>query len=450
MKSIYDCIKAGSFHCECGKTHGSSLKELIVEKGALRQIPDLVRKYGGHKVFVLSDVNTHAAAGEAVCALLTEAGIPYSGYVFPQEHLEPDEYAVGAAVMHFDPICDLILGVGSGVINDIGKILANLTGKTYMIVATAPSMDGYASATSSMARSGLKVSLNSCCPAVIIGDLDVLCAAPVRMLQSGLGDMVAKYVSICEWRIANLLIGEEFCPTIAQMVREAVYKCVTNAEALMRREPEAVAAVMKGLVITGIAMSYAGVSRPASGMEHYFSHIWDMRGLAFGTAVDTHGIQCGIGTLMGIRTYEQIRQLTPDKEKALAYVEAFDAESWNDTLRQFLGSGADAMIQNERKEGKYDKAKHAARLDLIIEKWEEILQIIHEEIPSYDFVESALLAVGAPTTPAQIGISREETLGAFLTAKDIRDKYVGTRLLWDLGELADVANRLPGIASDPS
>ena len=79
--------------------------------------------------------------------------------------------------MHFDPSCDLILGVGSGVINDIGKILANLTGKTYMIAATAPSMDGYASATSSMARSGLKVSLNSCCPAVIIGDLDVLCAA---------------------------------------------------------------------------------------------------------------------------------------------------------------------------------------------------------------------------------------------------------------------------------
>ena len=157
---------------------------------------------------------------------------------------------------------------------------------------------------------------------------------------------------------------------------------------------------------------------------------------------ETHGIQCGIGTLMGIRTYEQIRQLTPNKKKALAYVEAFNAESWNDTLRQFLGSGADAMIQNERKEGKYDKAKHAARLDLIIEKWEEILQIIHEEIPSYDFVESALLAVGAPTTPAQIGISREETLGAFLTAKDIRDKYVGTRLLWDLGCLEDVADQL--------
>ncbi|MBE6975766.1 MAG: sn-glycerol-1-phosphate dehydrogenase [Ruminococcaceae bacterium] len=440
--TIYDYIQSKSFCCQCGKIHGSALQELIIEAGALKKLPGLIKKYGGHKVFVLSDVNTHSAAGETVCALLQDAGIPYSGYVFPQAHLEPDEFAVGGAVMHFDSSCDLILGVGSGVINDIGKILANLTGKLYMIVATAPSMDGYASATSSMARSGLKVSLNSCCPSVIIGDLEVLCAAPEQMLQSGLGDMVAKYVSICEWRIANLLIGEEYCPTIAQMVREALHKCVTNSEALVRREPDAVAAVMEGLVITGIAMSYAGISRPASGMEHYFSHIWDMRGLAFGTAVDTHGIQCGIGTLMGIRTYEQICKLTPNKEKALAYVTAFDAEAWNETLLEFLGSGAEAMIQNECKEGKYDKNKHAHRLEIILKNWDNVLKIIEEEIPAYELVAQALKAVGAPTLPEQLGISQEEIRGAFLTAKDIRDKYVGTRLLWDLGCLEEVADTL--------
>ena len=442
MSEIYEYIRQGGFDCPCGKTHSSTLKELIVESGAVAKIPQLVKKYDGHKVFVLTDINIYAAAGEKVCNILKEAGIPYSCYVFPQEHLEPDEWAVGSAVMHFDTSCDLILGVGSGVINDIAKILSNMTGKTYMITATAPSMDGYASATSSMARSGLKVSLNSCCPSVIIGDLDVLSAAPAKMLQSGLGDMVAKYVSICEWRIANLIIGEEFCPTIAQMVRDAVHKCVTNAEALVRREPEAVAAVMEGLVITGIAMSYAGMSRPASGMEHYFSHIWDMRGLSFGTNIDTHGIQCGIGTLMGIRTYEEIRKLVPDTEKALEYAAAFHVDTWNDTLRSFLGDGAEAMIQNERKEGKYDKAKHEKRLQVIMENWENILQIIEEEIPSYDFVLNALIAVGAPTKPEEIGISKEEIYGAFLTAKDIRDKYVGTRLLWDLGMLEEIADKL--------
>ena len=442
MNEIYQYIQQGGFDCQCGKTHSSTLKELIVESGALQKIPQLIAKYNGRKVFVLTDANIYAAAGERVCSILMDAGIPYTCYIFEQDHLEPDEWAIGSAVMHFDTSCDLILGVGSGVINDIGKILANMTGKTYMIAATAPSMDGYASATSSMARSGLKVSLNSCCPSVIIGDLDVLSAAPAKMLQSGLGDMIAKYVSICEWRIANLIIGEEYCPVIAQMVRDAVHKCVTNAEALVRRDPEAVAAVMEGLVITGIAMSYAGMSRPASGMEHYFSHIWDMRGLSFGTNIDTHGIQCGIGTLMGIRTYEEIRKLVPDAEKALAYAAAFDCEAWNDTLRSFLGAGAEAMIQNERKEGKYDKEKHKKRLQVILENWDQILQIIADEIPSFQFVLDALIAVDAPTQPDEIGLTLEETYGAFLTAKDIRDKYVGTRLLWDLGMLEEIAEKL--------
>ncbi len=442
MRNIRELISAGGFQCSCGKYHSASLEDLIVEAGALKRIPELVRRYGCKKVFILTDCNENAAAGEQVCTILSEAGIPWSKYVFPQSHLEPDEFAVGAAAMHFDTSCDLILGVGSGVINDICKILANLTGKTFFIAGTAPSMDGYASATSSMSRDGLKISLNSTCPAVVIGDLDVLCQAPVNLLQSGLGDMVAKYISLCEWRIAHELIGEEFCPEIAEMVRQAVAKCVNNAQGLANREPEAVAAVMEGLVITGIAMSYAGMSRPASGMEHYFSHVWDMRGLEFGTPIDTHGIQCGIGTLLSLKVYEKIRTLTPDREKGLAYAASFDLEAWNRYLTEHLGKGAQAMIDGEKKEGKYDAVKHAARLEKIIAIWPRILQIIDEEIPSPGTVENALQIVDAPMTAQAFGISQAEVHDAFLMTKDIRDKYIGSRLLWDLGLLEETAKEL--------
>ena len=432
---IHEKIAAGGFACSCGKYHKASLEKLIVRSGALQDIPGLVAQYGGTKVFVLTDCNEYEAAGKQVCEILAAAGIPYSSYVFPQKSLEPDEFAVGSAAMHFDTACDLIIGVGSGVINDIGKILANLTGKPYFIAGTAPSMDGYASATSSMSRDGLKISLPSCCPKVIIGDLDVLCNAPARMLQSGLGDMIAKYISICEWRIAHILVGEDYCEEIATMVREALKKCMDNAQGLANREPEAVAAVMEGLVITGIAMSYAGLSRPASGMEHYFSHVWDMRGLEFGTTVDTHGIQCAIGTLLSLKVYEFIRSLTPDKEKALSYVAAFDLEDWNAQLTAFLGKGAQAMIQGEAKEGKYDKAKHAARLEKLLALWPQILKIMEEELPSYNTVEEAMKVVGAPITPAEIGFDSETVNTAFRMTKDIRDKYIGCRLLWDLGEI---------------
>lgn len=440
--SVYDWIRAGGFDCACGRHHGAALEELILESGALRKLPGLILGRNCKKVFLLTDKNEYESAGRQVCAILEDAGIPYSIYIFGKEALEPDEYAVGAAVMHFDRSCDLVLAVGSGVVNDTAKILASISGRAYFIAATAPSMDGYASATSSMARSGLKVSLNSMCPSVIIADLDVLCRAPAKALQSGLGDMVAKYISICEWRIAHLLLGESYCPEIAAMVRDAVSRCVSNAEGLSRWEPEAVAAVMEGLVVTGIAMSYAGLSRPASGMEHYFSHVWDMRTLEFGTPGSTHGIQCGIGTLLCIDVYDYIRRLTPDKDRALEYVRAFRPDAWNEALTRFLGKGAAAMIQGEQREGKYDPAKHAARLERIIENWPQILGIIEEEIPDRSVVEAALLAIGAPTTPSEIGIDRETVRTSFTMTKDIRDKYVGSRLLWDLGLLEDAVETI--------
>ena len=154
--------------CPCGKDHRFTA-DVVIGKGVLTQIPAYIRKLGGTKAFVLSDVNTYRAAGERVCEIMQQADIAFVSYSFPQEDLEPDEHSVGGAVMHYDTSCNVIVGVGSGVINDIGKILSNLTGKPYIVVGTAPSMDGYASASSSMTRDGLKISLPSRSADVIVG-----------------------------------------------------------------------------------------------------------------------------------------------------------------------------------------------------------------------------------------------------------------------------------------
>ena len=317
-----------------------------------------------------------------------------------------------------------------------------MTKTPYVIVGTASSMDGYASKTSSMSRDGLKVSINTRCADVIIGDLDVLCAAPEKLLVSGLGDMLAKYVSICEWRIAKLLVGEPYCEAIAQLVRASLDVCVKNADALMRRDKEAVKAVFEGLVVCGAAMEFAGLSRPASGVEHYFSHVWDMRGLEFGEPVSTHGIQCAIGTLLALRLYEKIRALSPEREKALACAKAFDFDAWSDELRAFLGTGAQAMIRAEAKEGKYDLKKHAARLETILAHWDDLLAIMAEELPAAKEIEQLLKTIGSPDTLEAIGLSSEILPMSFKATKDIRDKYVLSRLCWDLGVLDEMAQSL--------
>ena len=428
--------------CPCGKPHNVAIDEVVVGSGVIGRIPEFVEKYDSKRPFILADVNTFAAAGEQVCKVLEEAGIPYSKYVFPQSALEPDEHAVGSAVMHFDSKCDLIVGVGSGVINDIGKILSNVSGRKYIIVGTAPSMDGYASATSSMSMDNLKTSLNSRCADVIIGDTDILKNAPAHMLKAGLGDMLAKYVSIAEWRIAHIITGEYYCEEVAQLIRGALKKCVDNAAGLLQRDEAAIEAVFEGLVIGGVAMAYAGVSRPASGVEHYFSHVWDMRGLEFGTKVDLHGIQCAMATMQAVRLYEYVASHQPDPEKAKAFVESFDYADWSRQLKEFLGASADTMIALEAKEGKYDKTTHAARLELILQNWENILQILKEELPTAARLEEIMDTIGISTDLNMLGVDSACAKQTFRATKDIRDKYVLSRLSWDLGILEELCELL--------
>ena len=194
-------------------------------------------------------------------------------------------------------------------------------------------MDGFVSATSSMDRDGLKTTINSTAAWAVVGDLDILCNAPMHMLRAGVGDVLAKITSLREWKLAEIIVGEDYCPVIAALVEKALDTVMSQAKGLLARDPDAVRAVMEGLLIAGIGMNYAGVSRPASGMEHYFSHIWDMRSLAFPEAKhDLHGIQCGYATLLSLKVWDFIKTLTPDREKALAYVRSFDPDEWNQKL----------------------------------------------------------------------------------------------------------------------
>ena len=416
--------------CGCGRAHVFDAK-IVSGKDVLKQLPEFVMALG-KKAFVLADQNTWQAAGSHVCDLLKRETIAHTAYIFPYDP-EPDEKAVGSAVMHFDKTCDVIVAVGSGVINDIGKILSSVSGLPYVIVATAPSMDGYASATSSMTRDGLKISLPSKGADVIIGDTDILKNAPLHMMKSGLGDMLAKFVSLCEWRIAAEVTGEYYCEAVAELVRQALKKCVDNAEGLLHRDEAAVEAVFEGLVIGGVAMNYAGLSRPASGVEHYISHVLDMRAVEFGTPVELHGIQCAVGTLIAARLYEKIKTVTPDRKKALAHAKAFDYHAWADQLRHFLGKGAESMIELEQAEGKYDSEKHAARLELILSKWDLFVQIMTEELPPAAELEALLDQLQAPKSLADMGISDDLLPTIFRCTRDIRDKYVLSRLAWDLG-----------------
>ena len=425
--------------CSCGRHHAAPVEFLCIESGAVRRLPEALSRLGVRRPFIVCDPRSKAAAWEPVRRVLEEAGIAGCLFCFPEGPLEPDERAAGSLMLAFDPSCDCVLGIGSGVINDCCKMLAHVSGRKQLIVATAPSMDGYASNSSAMIRDRVKVTIYNAPPAAILCDTDILRSAPMRMLQAGLGDMLAKCVSICEWRISHLVTGEYYCEHVAAMMREALRRVVAHAEGLKNREEASVRAVVEGLVISGIASSYAGMSRPASGLEHCFSHMWEMMCLDAGRPFDLHGIQVGIGTLIVLKLYDRIRAITPDRTVAEAFFAHFSNEDWEALIRRIFGRAADAVIQQEhRVDHKNDPDGHAARLDRLISHWDEILVIIDEELPPAAFVADLMRKLEMPMKPEDIQITRQETEDAFLGSREIRARYMTSSMLWDLGLLYQI------------
>ena len=432
--SLQELIRPEGYTCNCGRHHVCALKYLNIGRGIITEVPKMLEAIGAKKPFVVCDESTWKAAGIRVDQILTDAGIDHVNYLVPMERPKPGEWEVGSVVMHLDPSCDLLLAIGSGVLNDICKVVSLATGIPNAVVGTAPSMDGYASNSSSMEVNKVKSTLYNHAPCGILLDTEILAQAPMRMLQAGFGDMIAKYIATCEWRMAHLVTGEYYCEEVASLMRYALSRVVAGVDGIPKRDPDSVGTIAEGLVLAGIAMAYANISRPASGLEHYFSHMWEMMALERDEPYDLHGIQVGVGSVLTLKLYKHIRALKPSREKAEAHMAAFDPAAWEAEMHRIFGKTTGEVLAIEEKAHKNDPAKHAERLNRILDGWDEICRIIDEEIPDLDDLRAKMEMIGEPTRPSELGISLQDTLDAFIGSRDIRDKYMSCSLLWDLGE----------------
>ena len=442
---LHTLLDPAGHACACGRRHRAPLRGVHIGPGAIEALPGALSAAGIARPFVVCDENTYRAAGARAAQGLDSAHISYTLFVFPDQEgpIEPDERAVGSLTMALPPEADGVVAVGSGVLNDCCKVLCHAARLPLLVVATAPSMDGYASNSSSMIQNRVKVSLYNLCPAVILADTDILCQAPMEMLRAGLGDMLAKYVSVCEWRISHLVTGEYYCENIASLVRASLKRCVASAQGLIDRDETAVRAVMEGLILSGVAMSFAEISRPASGLEHYFSHLWEMMALERGEKSRLHGVQVGVGTALTLSLLDRVRSITPSREAAAAAMRAFSQDLWEAEMRGIFGAAAPQVIRAEQTvHRKNDPTRHEKRLDTLIAHWDDILAILRRELPDTKEILSLMQSLGMATRPEDIGISRADTKKALIGSREIRDKYLTSSMLWDLGLLRQFADRL--------
>ncbi len=432
--SIQQLLNPSGYACPCGKTHTCTIRDVEIGHGVVVRTPHVLKKHGIRRPFIVCDANTYQAAMEQVENAMREAGMEYTIYNFGQGHIEPDESAVGALTMAFDKRCDAVLAVGSGVINDCCKVLSHTLGIPMAVVATAPSMDGYASGTASMIQRRVKVSMSTGCAVAIIADTTIMKNAPMRMLQAGFGDMIAKYCALCEWRIASIVTGEVYCSEIADMVRESLRQVVEAFDGLSDRNEEAVGKVVGGLILCGIAMAFSGLSRPASGQEHYFSHMWEMMDLDRGNESELHGIQVGVGTILTLKVFDWLRSIKPDRDVAQRMMNGFSQDQWRQQVKRIFGKAAPVIIEGE--ESHYHKnspERHAKHFQTILANWDTFLSIMQKELPDTHTLIDQMQQINMPVTPADIGISDQDVQDSWLGSREIRDKYLCSSLAWDIG-----------------
>ncbi len=442
-------MKTQISNCACGRVHRSSVQYCRIGRNVIQNLPEALAKLNSKKPYVICGPNAYEAAGKKVCSILDSNDIPYGIHVIRSqgnEKLKPDEYTVGSALMHFPHDSDLILAVGSGVMNDVAKLLGASLGKSCFIVATAPSMDGFASDGASLEVDGIKSSLCEQAPSAILCDTAIMRNAPIRMLHAGIGDMLAKYSALAGWKLAKLIVDEYYCEEVAGIMSGTLKKVIECEKDVVQRDEEAIKRLAEGLVMSGVAMEYAGCSYPASGQEHYFSHCWEMMKLERGEEYDLHGVQVGIGLLITLRIMERLKKEKPSIERVAAATEKFDSRRWEANIIRVFPKSSEQLIHMAKIARKNTAKGRILRAEKIINNWDEVLKIL-DEVPSFQEVEDRMRETGIPTMPAEIGITGQDVIDAFVCSRDIRNKYLLSSMIWDLGYMEEYSDWLSEVYS---
>ena len=225
------------------------------------------------------------------------------------------------------------------------------------------------------------------------------------------------------------------------MVRLALAKMMGQVKNIKERDPDTIKTIMEALVLTGIAMSFVGNSRPASGCEHHMSHYWEMMFLFQGRPAVLHGTKVGVGTAVAVRLYKELAARQMDYEGAREKAENYDVHCWEENMRRTYGIAAEGVIDLEKTERKNDPEQVEKRLEIIEEHEDEIRKTIEELVPSLALVQKVLTDLEAPVNPLELGIDRDMVADSIMVAKEVRNRYTLLQLLWDLGLLEEMAQK---------
>ncbi|MDB6149238.1 MAG: 3-dehydroquinate synthase [Chthoniobacter sp.] len=442
-----------------GSAAGLSLEEalrsaretraLLVGAGVLRETARIFREqFPGCNAVVVADEQTYSVAAKPVAEALQLAGVHcVKPFIFKDPALYAEMRFVEELEASLGQHDAVPIAVGSGTVNDLTKLAAHRVGRPgYLSVATAASMDGYTAFGASITYRGAKQTFDCPAPRAVIADIDIIRRAPPEMTASGYADLAAKLTAGADWILADALGVEPIDPRAWAIVQGGLRDGLADPVGAQSGDAAAITPLVEGLMLGGFAMQWSKSSRPASGAEHQFSHLWDMEHHVHDGIAPSHGFKVGVATLAITRLYEHLLAYDVEALNPEPCVEFWPEWERSESLirQRFAGTDFIETAVAESRAKYVSGAVVREQLGRLKACWPELRERLAAQLMPSAELKRRLQLVGAPTEPEQIGISRERLRETFTRACSIRRRFTILDLSARVGSLSASPLFLPG------
>lgn len=381
---IMDCEKYVG-KCVCGHEHTLETKKVVVEYNALANFEQYMEDVGlaGKRRAVVYDTMVYQLTeGKHVKA--------DQEIVLEAKGLRAEDTLIEEMMKQLDDP-EVIVAFGAGTIMDFGRYPAYKLGIPFVAIPTLASSDGFTANICSAILNGQKKSTPMCAPILVVADLDIIKGAPARLVASGINDILAKYVSLTDWRIAHMVAGEYFCQMVAELAEHALKLMREAADKYAATGVADHEAMTMAQMESGLTMQLLNHSRAASGAEHLMAHLVELHPPRFENAEGIHGECVGVGTFECIKVYHELAKKTPKAKPFQPLTEEWVREKFGERLMPGI------MKENENDVLATFPAQN------IVDHWDEIRELI-AKIPPVEEMEKLYSDCHCKYRPEDIGI----------------------------------------------
>ena len=381
---IMDCEKYVG-KCVCGHEHTLETKKVVVEYNALANFEQYMEDVGlaGKRRAVVYDTMVYQLTeGKHVKA--------DQEIVLEAKGLRAEDTLIEEMMKQLDHP-EVIVAFGAGTIMDFGRYPAYKLGIPFVAIPTLASSDGFTANICSAILNGQKKSTPMCAPILVVADLDIIKGAPARLVASGINDILAKYISLTDWRIAKIVADEYYCPMVAELAEHALKLMREAADKYAATGVADHEAMTMAQMESGLTMQLLNHSRAASGAEHLMAHLVELHPPRFEKAEGIHGECVGVGTFECIKVYHELAKKTPKAKPFQPLTEEWVREKFGERLMPGI------MKENENDVLATFPAQN------IVDHWDEIRELI-ATIPSVEAREKLYSDCRCKYRPEDIGI----------------------------------------------